>query len=174
MNKEGSVIKLIILFVVLFLICYLAYFSSIVSQDKFGDDVNTNSVQEIEELTKSISEDEKKDFNEINVSLFKEIYNGDSNEVVLLSRPTCSYCQIAEPILQNISYKYDFLINHINTDNMSGEEYEELKSLDDRFRSFGTPLLLVVSNNKIVDEVAGLVSSSDYVKFFKKYKFINE
>lgn len=135
-----------------------------------SDDIVTRAQKESE----SVKDSEKKDFVDIDVNKFKELYSGSENSIVLFSRPTCGYCQVAEPILMNLAYKYKFDIYHLNTDNMSEDDFNNLSSINEAFESFGTPFLVVVSNNKIVDSVSGLNDTSGYKKFFKKYNFINE
>ena len=124
--------------------------------------------------SKAVKDSETKEFTDINVDKFIEYYKGEDNKIVLLSRPTCAYCQIAEPILKNISYKYNIEINHINTDEMTEEDFTKLSNVNKEFESFGTPFLVIVSNNKIIDKVSGLTITSSYEKFFKQYKFINK
>ena len=134
------------------------------------DSIKEQAVKESE----SVKSSEKRDFISIDVNKFKELYEDDTNQIVLFSRPGCGYCQIADPILKNISYKYDFDINNVNTDEMNEEDFNTLKSLNSEFEDFGTPLLLIVSNNNIVDEISGLTIRKKYIDFFKKYGFIGE
>lgn len=131
-------------------------------------------VSRAQQESQGIKDSEKKDFIDIDINKFQEFYNGSDNKIVLFSRPTCGYCQIAEPILQNIMYKYKFDIYHVNTDNMSEDDFTTLKNINSEFDGFGTPLLVVVSNNKIVDRVSGLNDMSGYKEFFKKYNFIKK
>ena len=117
----------------------------------------------------------KKDFNDIDIDEYLDLYDGSKNSIVLFSRPTCGYCQIAEPILHHIAYQYKLTINHVNTDEMSSSDEKKLVESDDYFSDgFGTPLLVVVSNGEIVDMVSGLVDTENYVKFFTKHGFIDE
>ena len=37
---------------------------------------------------------------------------------------------------------------------------------------FGTPLMLVVQDGKIVDKIDGLVTKDNYMSFFKEYGFM--
>ena len=128
-----------------------------------------------QEESANVPEDEQKDFEDIDVDTYLELYDGEEDAIVLLSRPTCGYCQIAEPILHHIAYQYDLTINHINTDEMSEEDGTNLIESDDYFsEGFGTPLLLVVSNGEIVDMVNGLVDTDSYVSFFTANGFIKE
>ena len=112
---------------------------------------------------------------DIDVDTYLDLYKGDEKAIVLFSRPTCGFCQIAEPILQHISYQYDLTINHINTDEMDSDDSTNLVESNDYFSDgLGTPLLMVVSNGEIVDVVSGLVDTASYVDFFSDNGFIKE
>lgn len=168
------------------LLCFLVSVSASDNNDKYSESSSTtssssdtstgNSVTEIaQEEANNISDDEKKDFNDIDVDEYLDMYDGDEDSIVLLSRPTCGYCQIAEPILQHISYQYDLTINHINTDEMDSDDSTNLVESNDYFSDgLGTPLLMVVSNGEIVDVVSGLVDTASYVGFFTDNGFIKE
>ncbi len=167
------------------LLCFLVSVSASDNNDKYSESSSTtssssdtstgNSVTEIaQEEANNISDDEKKDFNDIDVDEYLDMYDGDEDSIVLLSRPTCGYCQIAEPILHHIAYEYDLTINHINTDEMDGDDQNNLIDSDEFFSDgFGTPLLLIVSNGEIKDMVNGLVTTDSYVEFFTNNGFID-
>ena len=57
--------------------------------------------------SETVKSDEMKEFNSIDVTTYLDYYAGEDTKLVLLARPTCHYCQIAEPILQNIMYEYN-------------------------------------------------------------------
>lgn len=128
-------------------------------------DILTNAQIE----SQNVKENEQKEFTEISVSDYMNIYNGGEKALVLVARPTCGYCQIAEPILHNIAYKYDININYLNTDNFSEEDSSTFVNSNTQFaEGFGTPMLLVVSNSNINDIVDGLTDTAHYVEFLKK------
>lgn len=166
------------------IVCLLSFFVSMNSKDD-----TTTSSNDIEETSRdsntimanaqkestSIPESEKKKLTEIDISKYLDLYSGSEKSLVLIARPTCSYCQIAEPIIRNVAYKYDIEVNYLNTDELSESDEAELVRSDDYFSSgYGTPLLLVVSDKKIVDKVDGLTDSIGYKEFFTKNGFINE
>lgn len=164
------------------LVCLLSFFVSMNSKDdtttattnETSRDSNTimaNAQQE----SSSITEKEQKKLTEIDISKYLDLYAGSEKSLVLIARPTCSYCQVAEPIIRNVAYKYDIDVNYLNTDELSESDEQELVSSDDYFSAgYGTPLLLVVSDKKIVDKVDGLTDSIGYKEFFTKNGFIKE
>lgn len=172
------------------LVCALCYFASSAVSAKAGDNYsesdNSNSsttsgssasdmTSRAQEESANVPDDEQKDFNDIDIDEYLDLYDGSEDSIVLFSRPTCGFCQIAEPILHHIAYQYKLTINHVNTDEMSSSDETKLVESDDYFSDgFGTPLLVVVSNGEIVDMVSGLVDTENYVKFFTKHGFIDE
>ena len=177
MEKKKVFISVgIILAVILLIAC-----STIREKTGTSNDLNNTSndastiVANAQKESNAVKDSEKKDFTQIDVDKYLDYYKGEENTLILIARPTCHYCQIAEPIIQNIAYKYDININYLNTDEFKDDDQEKLVNSDDTFTNgFGTPLLLVVSNNKIVDSVDGLTDNAHYTEFFKKYGYIKE
>ena len=169
MNKKVfGVIGVIVLVVLLIVSC------SIKPNEKNTSDSGSGSI--IENATIEASEietDEMKEFIDININEYLNMYNGVENSLVLVGRPTCHYCQIAEPILHNIAYKYDINIYYLNTDNFTDEDADNFIKSNEYFNDgFGTPMLLVVSNGKINDIVDGVTDTKHYLEFLKKNEYI--
>ncbi|MCI8569664.1 MAG: hypothetical protein HFJ11_06810 [Bacilli bacterium] len=123
--------------------------------------------------SKKVKEEEQKELTEINIDKYLEYYQGSENKIILIARPTCSYCQIAEPIIRKIAKEKDLEINYLNTDNFENDDEAKLVKSDEFFNEgFGTPLLLIVKDNKIVDKIDGLTDTAHYTEFFKTYGFI--
>lgn len=174
-NNKILVILGIVLAAILIIICSMVGTESTNTKtDKVMEDGQT-IVTNAQKESEAVKDDEKKEFTQINVDKYLEYYAGEENKIILVARPTCHYCQIAEPILQNISFKYNIEINYLNTDEFSDDDQTKFVNSDDTFKDgFGTPFLLIVSNNKIVSSVNGLTDEDHYISFFKTNGFINE
>lgn len=174
-NNKILVILGIVLAAILIIICSMVGTdSNNTKTDKVVEDGQT-IVTNAQKESEAVKDDEKKEFTQINVDKYLEYYAGEENKIILVARPTCHYCQIAEPILQNISFKYNIEINYLNTDEFSDDDQTKFINSDDTFKDgFGTPFLLIVSNNKIVSSVNGLTDEDHYISFFKTNGFINE
>ena len=123
--------------------------------------------------SETVKSDEMKEFNSIDVTTYLDYYAGEDTKLVLLARPTCHYCQIAEPILKNVAYKYDLDINYLNTDEFSEEDNQKFMESDEFLgEGVGTPLVMNVGNGKIIDKVDGLTDSAHYIQFFKDNGYI--
>ena len=175
-KKKVFIIIGVILAVILLIAC-----SKKKKKTGTSNDLNNTSndastiVANAQKESNAVKESEKKDFTQIDVDKYLEYYKGEENTLILIARPTCHYCQIAEPIIQNIAYKYDININYLNTDELDDDGNTKLIKSDDYFsEGYGTPLILVVQKNKIVDKIEGLTSKEDIVSFFKKYDFIKD
>lgn len=184
-DKNKKIVIGIVIAVGVVLLCALCYFASSAVSANAGDSYNENSdttsSSDVDDMTTraqeesaNVSEDEKKDFKDIDVDTYLELYEGSKNSVVLFASPTCGYCQIAEPILHHIAYQYDLTIHHVDVSTLSTDESEELADSNEYFSQLGTPALLVVSNGEIVDSVDGLVDTNSYVDFLKDNGFIKE
>ncbi len=189
-DRNKKIVTGIVVAVGVILVCALCYFASSAVSAKAGDNYsesdNSNSsttssssasdmTSRAQEESANVPDDEQKDFNDIDIDEYLDLYDGSEDSIVLFSRPTCGYCQIAEPILHHIAYQYKLTINHVNTDEMSSDDETKLVESDDYFSDgFGTPLLVVVSNGEIVDMVSGLVDTDSYVSFFTDNGFIDE
>lgn len=172
MNKKTYGIIGVIIIVLLLII------SCTVNTDKKSSSIDTEDIQTIisnaQNESNNVKEDEKKEFIEISMDDYLNKYNGEESSLILIARPTCHYCQIAEPILHNIAYKYNIDINYLNTDNFQDGDSEKLINSNEFFTNgFGTPLLLVVSNGNINDKQDGLTDTNHYIKFLKTNGFIN-
>jgi len=128
----------------------------------------TDAVTAIQNESNAVSEDEETDPKDISVSDYLSLKKASSPSIIYIARPTCHYCQIQDPIIKNLIYKYNITVNYLNTDNMSDDDQSKLLKSDDYFKNgFGTPLTLIVKDDKIVDKKEGLTSSEDLITFFQ-------
>ena len=172
-NKEAFIVIGVII-VALILVFTLGSGDKSKPKKSSSDTKEVNSIlANAEKESESVKETEKKEFNSINVSDLVDYYKEEDSKIVLIARPTCHYCQIAEPILHNIAYKYDLDINYLNTDDFTEDDEKSFEEIDELFsQGIGTPLLLIVGDGRIIDTVDGLTDTSHYVSFFKDNGFI--
>ena len=125
--------------------------------------------------SESVQANEQGDFTNINITQYLDYFNNSEKQIVLVARPGCSYCQIAEPIIKNIIYEYKVNINYLNTDDFSEEDNNNFISTDESFaEEFGTPTLLAINEGKITDKIMGLTDHAHYVDFLKRNGYIEE
>ena len=176
-NKIDTIKNVVIVILILIIVCggmFLVSDNSSKNGDLKVSDLDVNIEKIAIQESNNVLESEKKDFNEVTLSQYLDLYNGSSSSIVLIARPTCYYCQIAEPIIQNIAYKYDLTINYLNTDNFNEEDQASLVKSDDYFKEFGTPSVLIVGDGEIKNKLEGLTLTDNYISFFKQNNFIGK
>ncbi len=170
-KKNIGIIFGVVIGIVLIVICFF-----ISPADNSTDELYEDSSAILENAqaeSAAVKDEEKKEFTNINVTQYLEYYNGEEKQLVLLARPTCQYCQIAEPIIQNVAFQYDIIIHYLNSDDFTDEDTSNLYYSDEYFKEgYGTPVLLLVGNKEIIDKVDGLTDYTHYVEFFKKNGYI--
>ena len=168
-----------VLVILLCLVCFLG--SNSVSKKYSTSSTNTDTPSSegndiLEQATKEagkISDEQREAPTDISVDDYIELYSSDDLSLVLLSKESCSYCQIAIPIIENIIYENGVKINRVDVGEMSKEDSSKLISSDEYFsEGYGTPLLMVVGENSIKDKIEGLTTKESYIEFFKKYGFM--
>ena len=180
-KKEKEQLKTgVIIVLVLVIIFGGSYFASELKSDKYKNNSstttsgNTNTSSD-DNSSSDISEDEQAELNSIDIDKYLSLKKGSDKAIIYISRPTCHYCQQEDPIIKNIVYETKITVNYLNTDELDDDGNSKLIKSDDYFsEGYGTPLLLVVQKDKIVDKLEGLTSKENIVSFFKKYGFVND
>lgn len=166
---------IVILVLMVILICVAG------GKGSYNKDANTtlnqtNQSSSVETESASIKDDEKKDLTSISIDEYLSLKKSSSKySVIYIGRPTCSHCVIQKPIMEHLVYKDNVTINYLNTDDLSDSDITKLRDSDEYFESgWGTPLTLIVKDDKIVDKIEGEASISTLEDLFKKYDLISE
>ena len=142
------------------------------TSNELSEDVDT-IINNAQQESQAVIDTERKESIQIDINTYLEYKAASEARIILLARPTCGYCQIAEPIIENIAYEYNLDINYLNTDNFTDETQTAFVQSDDAFKEgFGTPYLFIVKDGSIVDAVDGLTDRAHYVQFFTDNGFI--
>ena len=98
-------------------------------------------------------------FKEVTLDEYLDLIKKDEKSIILVARPTCSYCEAFAPILSEAKDDLGLTINYIDTDKFSSDDWttfnESLDYLSEN--EWGTPLTLIVQNGKVVDANNGYV-----------------
>ena len=167
-QKIGIAVGVVVLIVLSFIVTN----NGDVNTPTLSNDPETiiNNAQEESALVK---ENEVKEPIQIDVDKYLEYKAGSEAKLILLARPTCGYCNIAEPIINNIAYEYAVEVNYLNTDEFTEESQVEFVQSDEAFSDgFGTPYLFVVKDGEIIDAVDGLTDHAHYIDFLQRNGFI--
>lgn len=179
-KKEKEQLKTgVIIVLVLVIIFGGSYFASELKSDKYKNNSSTTSSDNTnistDNTSSEISEDKQAELNSIDIDKYLSLKKASDKSIIYISRPTCHYCQQEDPIIKNIVYETKVTVNYLNTDELDDDGNSKLIKSDDYFsEGYGTPLLLVVQKDKIVDKLEGLTSKENIVSFFKKYGFVND
>lgn len=149
---------------------YLAVVSNgkvVDAQNAYSDyDITFEFLQENE----IIAEDAELLLNYIGYDEYEKLLKGKENSVVVVGQSTCGYCVQSKIILNKIAEEKDVEINYLNISYLTEEEGEKFESSLDYFEEeqWGTPLMLIVKNGKLVDIIEQLVTEDEYIEFLEE------
>ena len=108
-------------------------------------------------------------FNELSIDNYLKMLKEDEKNIILIARPTCSYCEMFTPILKEAADDMNLVIIYVNTDEFSSDDWEKFESSLSYFseNEWGTPLTLIVQNGKVVADNGGYTDIETIKKFFK-------
>ena len=183
MKNEGSNNKIMIIVTVVILVALICACIFLGGKDntrsstkELTDDVET-IMANLQVESEAVTEDQKGDFGaNINANEYIELMNKpEEYSLVWVARPTCGYCQLTSPVVQKLIKDYGIYISYLNTDEFSDEDNQTFINSDEEFsEGYGTPMLLLVGDGKILDRIDGATDTAHYKEFLVKYKFIEE
>ncbi len=111
-------------------------------------------------------------FTEITYSEYEEKMNTEAPFLVVVVRDGCGYCEMYEPILEEVAGEYKIPIYYINMSNLSSEEYTALGTSNSYFKKnqgkWGTPTTLFMYGESVIDSISGYVEKDEFVDFVKE------
>ena len=168
-DRNAVIRNVVIAVLVVILLIILFVLGNNNSKSYIGGNVNKIVADE----ASKISDDEKGDLTNVSIDQYLNLLKGDKYAIIYIGRPTCSHCHNQEPIMRYMVYKYGVTVNYLNTDELDSEGQNKLQKSNDYFQSgWGTPLILIVKDNKIVDKFEGETSIEDLKTMFEKYDLI--
>lgn len=114
----------------------------------------------------------------IDLDKYKELIGQENKNVIVIGQTTCSHCIAVKPVLNRVAENNDITINYLNLTKMTEDEknelIESLKNIGyEDADNLGTPLTLIVSNNKLEGVIEGENPPSYFTRQFKKYGVIS-
>ena len=111
-------------------------------------------------------------FTEITYSEYEEKMNTEAPFLVVVVRDGCGYCEMYEPILEEVAGEYKIPIYYINMSNLNSEEYTALGTSNSYFKKnqgkWGTPTTLFMYGKSVIDSISGYVEKDEFVDFVKE------
>lgn len=96
---------------------------------------------------------------------FTQSLNGEEKKLIYIGRPSCGYCNLLQPSLEEMKERYNFDYVYINSDEIDSKYLEKIIA-DLKIESFGTPYLAVVSKGEVV------ATQPEYVDYEKLFNFL--
>ena len=108
-------------------------------------------------------------FNEITYSEYLEKMEEKVPFLVVIVKDGCGYCEMYEPILEEVAGEYNLPINYINLTNLTEEEYNDLSKSNSYLRTnqWGRPTTLFMYGTTVVDSIGGYVEKDNLVSFIE-------
>lgn len=112
-------------------------------------------------------------FKSVSVDEYLELLNGSEKSIILVARPTCSFCEKFTPILKQAKDDMNLTVNYVNTDNFTSDDWTKFEGSLDYFSNeeWGTPLVLIVQNGEAVAVNSGYVELDTIKEFFTNNGF---
>ena len=108
-------------------------------------------------------------FNEVTLDEYLSLIKEDEQNIILVARPTCTYCELFTPTLKQAMDDMKLTINYIDTDKFTNEDWTTFNSSLDYLNTeeWGTPLVLIVKNGQTVAVNSGYVDLNTIKSFFE-------
>ena len=103
---------------------------------------------------------------------FYEVYESKESKVIFYSATGCSFCELEQPILDNIAKDYEFEYFEIDYTKLTEAQHKEI--MEKLGVEGATPVTLIVKDGKVRSKQVGYVDGQRYVEFFVKSGFLPE
>lgn len=120
----------------------------------------------------------------IDYSKYEKLIGKNDLSIIVIGQTTCSHCIAIKPALNEVAGDYNLTINYLNMTELTDDEkqsfYDSLDKIEyndpDYLKdgSFGTPLILVIKDKKVLNYISGERTISQLVKEFRKIGLIEE
>ncbi len=96
--------------------------------------------------------------------------NNSSKNILVIGQTTCGYCNQYKPILNEIAFDKNIIINYIDITTLTQNEYQEFLSSLSYFnesKNWGTPLTLIVQDKKVIDYSEGMKNKKETISYYE-------
>lgn len=139
--------------------------------------VVTKPASEKKDTNTTVDDSELTSINFVEYDDFMSKLESGEKAIFVLGQTTCGYCTMYKPVINEVASNYDVEFNYININTLEQEQYSNLKDSIDYLKEnddWGTPLTLVIEDNKVVDKINGYTEKDEVVEFLTKNGFIEE
>ena len=169
-NASATVTVLVLGAIILFLVALF-----IPSKNNKTTDKMELTALKCENETDNITNENSK-LNKVSCNGYQSLVKEEKDNIILIARPTCSYCVKYTPILEEIVDEYGITINYFDTDTLSEDETKQFYKSSSLYSSndFGTPTLIISNNNEIKEYSIGYMEKESTINWLKENGIIAE
>ena len=106
----------------------------------------------------------------ISYTEYEELMNSNKPFLMVIIQDGCGYCEMYEPIVEEVANEYRLPIYYINMTNLNNDEYTALGTSNSYFKKnqWGTPTTLFMVGDKVIDSIGQYVDKDTFVSFVKE------
>ena len=120
--------------------------------------------------TLSMAIESKDEYTEITYSEYEEKMHTEAPFLVVIVRDGCGYCEMYEPVVEEVANELGIPVNYLNLTNLSSEESNKLSKSNSYLKKnqWGTPTTLFMVGDKVIDSIGQYVDKDTFVSFVKE------
>ena len=106
----------------------------------------------------------------ISYTEYEELINSNKPFLMVIIQDGCGYCQMYEPVVEEVADELGISVNYLNLTNLSSEEGTKLSESNSYLKKnqWGTPTTLFMVGDKVIDSIDQYVEKDDFVDFVEK------
>ena len=106
----------------------------------------------------------------ISYTEYEELMNSNKPFLMVIIQDGCGYCEMYEPVVEEVADELGILVNYLNLTNLSSEEGTKLSESNSYLKKnqWGTPTTLFMVGDKVIDSIDQYVEKDDFVDFVEK------
>ena len=106
----------------------------------------------------------------ISYTEYEELMNSNKPFLMVIIQDGCGYCEMYEPVVEEVANELGIPVNYLNLTNLSSEESNKLSKSNSYLKKnqWGTPTTLFMVGDKVIDSIGQYVDKDTFVSFIKE------
>ena len=106
----------------------------------------------------------------ISYTEYEELMNSNKPFLMVIIQDGCGYCEMYEPVVEEVANELGIPVNYLNLTNLSSEESNKLSKSNSYLKKnqWGTPTTLFMVGDKVIDSIGQYVDKDDFLDFVEK------
>ena len=112
----------------------------------------------------------------ISYTEYEELMNSNKPFLMVIIQDGCGYCEMYEPVVEEVANELGIPVNYLNLTNLSSEESNKLSKSNSYLKKnqWGTPTTLFMLGDSVIDSIGVYVDKDKFVDFVKENFVVNE